>query len=44
VKGVSYKSGSDDNPTDAQLAAGSNWELVASDRKLGPGVLVKTDG
>jgi hypothetical protein len=44
LKGVSYKSGSDDNPTDAQLAAGSNWELVASDRKLGPGVLVKTDG
>lgn len=44
VKGVSYKSASNDNPTDAVLAAASNWEVPVSDRKLGPGVLVKTDG
>lgn len=41
VKGVSY-TGAADNPTNAQLATAANWTMVATDRKLGPGVLIKS--
>lgn len=43
IKGVSYKSGSADNPTDAALASSANWDFPMSSHKLGPGILLKTD-
>jgi hypothetical protein len=38
IRGVSF-TGSGDNPNNAALADAANWTLIASDNKLGPGVL-----
>lgn len=42
VKGVSYKSASTDNPNNAALATSTNWTMFVTDRKLGPGALLKS--
>ncbi len=43
IRGVRYKDASVNNPDAATIADSSNWTLVASDRKLGPGFLILSE-
>lgn len=43
IRGVRYAEASVNNPDAATIADSSNWSLVASNRKLGPGFMIVTE-
>lgn len=42
LRGCKYKTATGANPTDANVADASNWTTVVADKKLLPGVIIKT--
>jgi hypothetical protein len=42
LKGLGYKVSTGANPTDAQVATGSNWETKVASNKLLPGVIIRS--
>lgn len=43
LRGCKYKTATGANPTNAQVATGSNWTSVVADNKLLPGVIIRSD-
>lgn len=42
LKGCAYNTGTGANPTDAQIATGSNWTTKVADNKLLPGIIIRS--